>query len=213
MRNYHPENERLKRWYLAFIKETKGQDHKSTDKIAAALVKFEESTKYKPFKAFHIEQARQFKTILARAKNPRTGQPLSLTTIDATLRMVKGFFGWLSLQQGFKKVLSFADAEYFDNSAKDARAAHSARQRPHPNLQAPIWPFRLCWKGSEIAQRNKALFAFFMLTGVRVKAAATLTLKHINLADGTVFSQSEKVSQAVRPPGLWPTAAHGSGPE
>ena len=71
--------------------------------------------------AFHIEQARQLKTALERAKNPRTGQPLSLTTIDATLRLVKGFFEWPSHQQGFKKVLCFADAAYFNNNAKDAR--------------------------------------------------------------------------------------------
>jgi len=193
MRNYHPENERLKRRYIAFAKETKGQDHKSLDKIADSLVKFEESTRYKPFKTFHIEQARQFKTALERAKNPRTGHPLSLTTIDATLRMVKGFFQWLSQQQGFKKVLSFADAAYFNNNAKDARAAHSARQRPHPSPQAAYMAFQAMPEGTETAQRDKALFAFFMLTGARVKAAATLKLKHINLVDGTVFQDGCEV--------------------
>jgi len=79
------ENERLKRKYIAFLKQTKGRDHKSLDKVAAALVKFEESTRFKPFKQFHIEQARQLKTVLSRAKNPVTRKPLSLITIDATL--------------------------------------------------------------------------------------------------------------------------------
>jgi hypothetical protein len=104
MRKYNAENERLKRRYEQYLREAKGQDDKSIDKMRAALVKFEESTKYKPFKLFRIDQARQFKDALGRAKNAK-GKPLGLTTIDATLRLVKGFFHWLAGQQGYKKVL------------------------------------------------------------------------------------------------------------
>ena len=113
MRKFNAENERVKRQYIGYLREAKGQDQKTLDKVLAALVQFEESTKYKPFKKFHIEQARGFKNMLANAKKPSTGKPLSITTIDATLRLVKGFFHWLAGQQGYKKVLSYADVEYF----------------------------------------------------------------------------------------------------
>ena len=46
---------------------------------------------------------------------------------------------------------------------------------------------------SEIARRNKALFAFFMFTGARVKSAAALKLKHVNLAVGRVFQDGREV--------------------
>lgn len=82
MRKFNSENERLKRKYIAYLEETKGQDYKSLNKVAASLVRFEKSTKFKPFKKFHIDQARQFKNALSKAKNPTTGKPLSLTTID-----------------------------------------------------------------------------------------------------------------------------------
>jgi len=102
MRKFNAENERIKRRYLIYLKEALGLDQKSLDKVLAALVKFEESTNYRSFKKFHIEQAGKFKIHLSKVKSA-TGKPLSITTTDATLRLVKGFFQWLAGQQGFKK--------------------------------------------------------------------------------------------------------------
>ena len=193
MRNFKAENERLKRRYIDYLKEVKGQDQKSLDKAIAALVKFEESTNYKPFKKFHIEQARTFKNALVAAKNPLTGKPLSLTTIDATLRLVKGFFIWLASQQGYKKVVTYADAEYFNNNAKDARAAHTQRNIPFPSLKAAMHAFQAIPEHTELQQRDKAVFAFLMLTCARVSAVASLKLKHVNLIDGSVFQDGREV--------------------
>jgi integrase/recombinase XerD len=43
-------------------------------------------------------------------------------------------------------------------------------------------------------KRDKALFAFFMLTGARVGAAVTLMLKHVNLFDGHIFQDAREVA-------------------
>jgi hypothetical protein len=102
MRKVNEENERIKRKYIAYLKQAKGQDVKSLDKTLAAILKFEESSNFKPFKKFHIEQAGKFKTYLEKARNPRTGKPLRLSTTDATLRLVKAFFHWLAGQSGYK---------------------------------------------------------------------------------------------------------------
>ncbi|KAJ01514.1 tyrosine-type recombinase/integrase [Sulfitobacter mediterraneus] len=192
MRKFNAENERLKRRYEQYLREAKGQDEKSIDKARAALVKFEESTKYKSFKAFHIDQARQFKNALNRAKSAR-GQPLSLTTTDATLRLVKGFFHWLAGQQGFKKVLSYADVEYFNNNRNDARAAHAERPVQYPSKQAAYFAFQAMADQTELDRRDKALFAFLMITGARIAAVASLRLKHINLVDGFVYQDGRDV--------------------
>lgn len=192
MRKFNAENERLKRRYEQYLREAKGQDEKSIDKARAALVKFEESTKYKSFKAFHIDQARQFKNALNRAKSAR-GQPLSLTTTDATLRLVKGFFHWLAGQQGFKKVLNYADVEYFNNNRNDARAAHAERPVQYPSKQAAYFAFQAMADQTELDRRDKALFAFLMITGARIAAVASLRLKHINLVDGFVYQDGRDV--------------------
>ena len=53
MRKFNAENERSKRRYVNYLRDAKGHDEASLDKVRAALVKFEESTKFKPFKSFH----------------------------------------------------------------------------------------------------------------------------------------------------------------
>lgn len=177
MRNYNAENERVKRRYVNFLREAKGQDEKSLDKVRAALVKFEESTKFKRFKAFHIDQARQFKDALSRAKTAK-GKPLALTTTDATLRLVKGFFHWLAGQQGFKKVLSYADVEYFNNNRNDARAAHAQRPVQYPSKQAACHAFQGMAERTELERRDKAMFAFLMITGAATRVCWRACVRH-----------------------------------
>ena len=50
-----------------------------------------------------------------------------------------------------------------------------------------------CLRRSEIERRNKALFAFLMLTGARDGAVASLRLKHINMIDGCVYQDAREV--------------------
>lgn len=192
MRKYNAENERLKRRYEQYLREAKGQDDKSIDKMRAALVKFEESTKYKPFKAFRVDQARRFKDALSRAKTSQ-GKPPALSSIDATLRLVKGFFHWLASQQGFKKVVTYSEVEYFNNNRNDARAAHAQRKVHFPSTKAAYHAFQAMPDQTELEARNKAIFAFLVITGARIGAASSLRLKHINLVDGYVLQDGREV--------------------
>ncbi|MGH3426020.1 MAG: hypothetical protein ACRDQZ_00335, partial [Mycobacteriales bacterium] len=65
MRTHHPGNERIKRRYLAYLKDAECQSEASLDVVAKALSRFEAYTKYRDFKTFNIEQARAFKRHLA----------------------------------------------------------------------------------------------------------------------------------------------------
>ena len=193
MRKFNEQNERIKRQYLTFLKEAKGQDEASLDKVAAALLDFEEALGFKPFKAFHRDWAGRYKRHLEKRRNARTGKPLGLTTRDATLRLVKGFFHWLVSQPGFKSRISYADVAYFSNNAKDARAAHAQRPIPYPSIEQCAHAFRAMPEGDEVERRDKAIFAFLMLTGARDGAAASLRLKHIDLVEGSVFQDGREV--------------------
>lgn len=124
-RKFNEENERIKRGYMHFLREAKGCDMATVDKAAEAILRFERSTGFKPFKRFHIDQAMAFKQRLAAERNARTGAPLSKATIDGTLRAVKAFFLWLAGQPGYKSRIAYADAQYFNLNAKDARVAHA----------------------------------------------------------------------------------------
>src|SRR5688572_18232276 len=77
MRKHHPGNERIKRRYFSFLKEARGQNEASLDATAMALSRFEESTRGRDFKNFHVEQAIAFKKRLDEQRVQRTREPLS----------------------------------------------------------------------------------------------------------------------------------------
>jgi integrase len=160
----------------------------------AAILKFEESTGFKPFTKFHIEQAAQFKRDLSRAKNPRTGKPLTHATIDATLALVRKFFIWLAGRGGFRSKFTYSDADYFKNNRKNARIAHAQRDVPFPSLDAAFHAFQAMPNDTETERRDKALFAFLMLTGARIGAVASLKLKHVDLSECHVRQDAREVA-------------------
>ncbi len=94
----------------------------------AAVRQFEQSTRFKPLKKFHRQQAADFKTYLGKQKNQRSKKRQVFSTVDAILRLVK------------------------------------------------------------------ALFAFFMLTGARDGAVASLKLRHVNVELGHVFQDAREVN-------------------
>ena len=194
MTRFVEENERIKHDYASYLRDAKGQDESSVDKARAAIRRFEDSTKFKPFKKFHRQQAVDFKVFLDRQKNAQTGKPLGVSTVDATLRLVKGFFFWLVSRAGFKRVLTYADVEYFNNTRKAGRVAHTQRAIPYPSMQQAAFAFQAMPFETEFRKRDKALFAFFMLTGARDGAVASLKIKHVNVALGHVFQDAREVN-------------------
>jgi integrase/recombinase XerD len=188
------ENERIKRNYLQYLREAKRCDMATVDKAADAILRFERSTGFKPFKRFHIDQAVKFKAQLAVARNERTGKPLSKATIDSTLRSVKAFFLWLPGQQGFRSRIKYSDAEYFNLNAKDARIAHQDRNENFPTMEQCRHAFNLMPNATTMQRRDKALFAFLILTGARDGAIASMRLKHIDLVQGCVYQDARDVS-------------------
>jgi hypothetical protein len=83
----NPENERIKRRYLLYLRDAKGRDQASVDAAASAIERFEDYVKRRDFRSFHIEQARGFKAQLVAATNARTGKPLSASTVHSTLAL------------------------------------------------------------------------------------------------------------------------------
>jgi len=193
MQTHNPENERIKRAYFIYLKEARRLGEHSIDAAAAALAKFEEYTKYRDFKRFHIQQAIGFKRKLAEEISRRTGQPLSKATVFATLNALRGFFQWLATQPGYRSHLTSADADYFSLSDKEARIAKAALERPVPNVEQILHVLRRMPTDTDIHLRNRAVIAFTLLTGARDGAIASMKLKHLNLDDGKVTQDAREV--------------------
>ena len=190
---HNPKNERIKRQYLAYLKEAKRQSEATVDAVATALARFEVDTHCRDFRAFHFEQAIGFKRHLAAQTSAVTGEKLSKATMHATLAHLRRFFQWLAGQPGFKSRLRYADADYFNVSDNDLRVATARREKDFPTLDQVAHVIAQMPSGSEIERRNRALVAFTLLTGARDSAIASMRLKHVDLVAGCVRQDAREV--------------------
>ena len=71
----------------------------------------------------NFEQAIGFKEHLANQKHHKTDKPLSLSTMNGTVGLLKAFIEWLSQETGYKSRTKYSDAQYFNLSEKDSRTA------------------------------------------------------------------------------------------
>lgn len=193
MRKHHPKNERVKRRYFIFLEEAKRMNPKTVDQVAAAIASFEESTKWRNFQQFHIEQARRIKRNLEEQIVKETGKPLAVATRCSRLRHLKAFFQWLSEQPGYRSRIAYSDAEYFNPSNNDGRIAGAVRDLPVPTLEQLRFVLNAMPNVTEIDMRNRALFAFTLLSGARDDAVVSMSLKHVDLERCIVFQDAREV--------------------
>ncbi len=193
MKKYNTNNERIKRKYLTFLKQAKGQNEASIDAVAKAISRFEKYNQHKDFKSFHFEQAISFKRHLASQRSRKTGASLSAATITGTARQLKAFFEWLSQQVGYKSRITYSDAEYFNVADKVARTAKATRSKPVPTIDQIKHALNLMPTTTIIEKRDKALFAFTLLTGARDGAIISLKVKHVDFFHNAVFQDAREV--------------------
>jgi len=190
---YNSDNERIKRRYFTFMKEAKRQDEASIDAIAKALNRFETYSNFRDFKTFHHQQAVNFKQHLSKEKSHKTGKPLSKATMNMTLRYLKAFFQWLSMQAGYKSRINYCDSEYFNLSEKSVNIATARREKPVPTLDQIKHVLNSMPSSTVLERRNRCLFAFILATGARDSAVASLKLKHVDLVENCVFQDAREV--------------------
>ena len=193
MTSYNAANERMKRRYIAYLEDAQGYSEQTIDAVAKAVARFEAYIRYKDFKTFHIEQAKAFKRDLADQRSHRSGEPLSKATLYATLTALKRFFVWLAGQPGYKSRIAYADAEYFNLSAKDTRIAKATRPARVPTLEQIRHVIHNMPATTEVERRNRALIAFTILTGARDGAVASFKLRHIDTAEGKIDQDAREV--------------------
>lgn len=193
MAKYNAANERVKRDYFAFLREAKGRDPATIDRVAQSLAKFEASTRHKDFKRFHKEHAVAFKKGLGEAINAKSGERLSKATVQSTLRDLKAFFEWLSREPGFRSHLSYSDADYFNLSEKDTAIARARREKRVPTLEQVRKVLDAMPAATVLERRDRALVAFAAITGARVNALASFRLEHVDIAGGFVEQDARTV--------------------
>lgn len=194
MPKHNPKNERIKKAYLDYLREARRRDDSSLDGVAKALARFEESTRHRDFALFHREQAVAFKRKLDGQLNAKTGERLSRSTVLSTLSALRAFFIWLADKPGYRRKLSFSDADYFNLSEKDTRIAKAVREKPFATLEQFHTVLAAMPHQTDLERRDRALIALALLTGARDGALASLKLKRLDLAQGRIDQDARDVN-------------------
>lgn len=193
MAKHNAANERIKREYFHYLKEARRRGEASIDGAAKALRRFEDATRQRDFKRFHREQAVAFKTALAEQSNARSGERLSWSTIQSTVRELRAFFLWLAGQPGYKTKIRYDDADYFNLSEKELSVARAKREKRVPTLEQMHHVLLSMPSGTDLEKRSRALIAFAILTAARADALASFKLKHVDLERGVVAQDGRDV--------------------
>jgi integrase len=194
MAKHNAANERIKRDYFEYLREAKRLSSPSIDAAAKAISRFEESTGWKDFRAFHIKQAVAFKARLAQQTSHATGTLLSKATLYSTLQALRSFFLWLADRPGFKSRVRYSDADYFNLSDKETRIAKASRDKAVPTLEQFHHVLEAMPTATDIERRDQALVAFAALSGARDGALASFRLKHVDLKRACVFHDARDVN-------------------
>lgn len=187
------ENTRIKREYYQFLREARGRSEASIDAVASALDRFDKANSNKDYRTFHRAQAVAFKRKLGETRNAQTGQPLSKSTVSTVLRALREFFNWLAGRPGYKSKIQYSDADYFNPTEKDRAIARAKRQKIVPTLDQMQHILGTMPHGTPIEMRDRAVLAFALLTGARVKALISFRLHHVDLEKEMVFQDAREV--------------------
>jgi integrase len=193
MIRHNPKNERTKRDYARYLKDARGRDTTTIDRVLKSIARFEETTRWRDFKLFHKEQAVAFKRKLSEALNARTGEQLSKATVHTILRDLHAFTFWLAHQPGYKSHIEYTDADYFNLSDKDVAIAKARREKRVPTLAQVEHVISTMPAATQIERRNRAVVAFAVVTGARVAALASFRLGDVNLGEDCVEQDSRHV--------------------
>jgi integrase len=191
MPKLNPQNERIKRDFLRYMKEANGKSDATLDAMRKALARFEDYTGHRDFKTFRREQAIGFKERLAATSGQRSGETLSHSTQASTLAALKDFFSWLAWQHGFKSKIHVPDIDYFSPSIKHRATAKAAKLRDFPSLEQVRAVIEAMPAETVVERRNRALVAFAILTGIRDRAMVSLSLRHMDLGKSPPLVRQE----------------------
>lgn len=175
------ETYRLKRRYACYLQRAKGLDSKTIDHRLKAIDHFLDVQGSAGLEKFNGKLAMGYVDFMLNMRSKRTGQTRNLATVAAELGCLKDFLIWLNGQPGYKRCYCFEDVEYLSLNRKDLRAALANTNMTCPSMVECKKTFSNMPSDTEVAMRNRALFALLMLTGARIDALTTLQLGHVSI--------------------------------
>lgn len=192
MIEYHPRNELVKKQYEDALLHGKYRDPKTVKAVWNSINLFEEFSGHADFRDLDADQAKRFKAWLAKRRN-RKGQGLSVSTMRSTLQAVREFFEWLAIHPQYVRKVDGRAVQYLRLSDNENRAGRAFRERPAPTLEELRKTLGAMPSESDIEKRDRALFAFTIVTCVRDDALVSLKMKDVDAVRKTVWQDPKHV--------------------
>jgi integrase len=167
-------NEKEKRQFLRWLKESQGYSDSTVNSIERAILIYEDFTKKADFATYKPDKAIEFKKWLH--KREFKGKTISTSTYCDYLRHISKFFLWLSWQPGYKSKITVDKVDYLKPSEKEERIASQCIPRDFPPLEYVIKLTDSIKANTEIDIRDRAMISFALLSGMRAEAIVTLPL-------------------------------------
>ena len=156
-----------------------------------ALLRFEAFAGWKPLAMFSRQLALDYKTHLASLS-------LQLPTRVSELRALIHFFSWLIEAKSRSVNFDLLDVGYLHPSLAERNASQTTSMVKYPTVQEALVAFR-AMPGQTLADlRDRALFGLLASTGIRIVAARTLRLRHVDLARRLIHQDPREVATKFR---------------
>jgi len=189
---YNAKNELVKKQYEEALLHGKYRDPKTVQAVWNNINLFEEFTGHADFTTFEAEQAKLFKVWLEKQPN-RKGELLSLSTVRSTLNNLREFFEWLAIHPQYVRKVDGRAVQYLRLSDNANRAARASRERTPPTLDDLAKALNAMPSETDIEKRDRALFAFTVITCVRDDALVSLKMKDVDTQQKTVWQDPKHV--------------------
>jgi integrase/recombinase XerD len=189
---YNPINEVLKKQYEEALLHGKYRDPKTVRAVWNNINLFESFTDHADFKSFNAEQAKSFKRWL-EMKNNQKGELLSISTIRSTLNSLREFFEWLAIHPQYVTKVDGRAVQYLRLSDNANRAARAYREKTPPTLEKLEKALKAMPHGTDIEKRDRAIFAFMIVTCVRDDSLVSLKIKDVDATQKTVWQNPKHV--------------------
>lgn len=192
MPEYNPVNEVLKKQYEEALLHGKCRDPKTVKAVWNNINVFENFTGHADFKSFNADQAKAFKAWLEKQKN-KDDELLSISTVRSTLNAVREFFEWLAIHPQYIKKVDGRAVQYLRLSDNANRAARASREKTPPTLEELKITLKAMPHETDIEKRDRAVFAFMIITCVRDDALVSLKRKHVDAKEKTLWQDPKLV--------------------
>jgi len=197
MPEFNPVNELIKKQYEEALIHGRCRAPQTVKAVWDAITLFERFTGKADFKYFNSEQARGFKKWLEKQTN-KGGELLSLSTVRGTLNNIREFFLWLAIHPKYVRKIDGRAVEYLRLSNNDNRAARASRDKIPPTIEELEKTLTVMPDATDIEKRDKAIFAFMILTCVRDDALVSLRMKDVDLDRKTLWQDPKHVRTKFR---------------